>query len=70
MTAPVLWLDPEQGTLRTRSGVSDAVHATARGCFARLQVERVADAGHNLHHDQPETVARIIEHFLLSNERS
>lgn len=69
VTAPALWIEPEQSTLRTRSGVSDAVHAAARACFARLQVERVADAGHNLHHDQPEAVARIIERFLLSNER-
>jgi pimeloyl-ACP methyl ester carboxylesterase len=70
VTAPVLWLEPEQSTLRTRAGVSDAMHAAARACFARLQVECVADAGHNLHHDQPEAVARIIERFLLSNERS
>jgi hypothetical protein len=27
---------------------------------------QVADSGHNLHHDQPGEVARIIEAFLLS----
>lgn len=68
IVAPVLWIEPEQGALRRRLGVSDAAHDAARECFARLQVERVADAGHNLHHDQPAVVARIIERFLLSNE--
>ena len=28
-------------------------------------VERIADAGHNIHHDQPEALAKVIEPFLL-----
>lgn len=68
IVAPVLWIEPEQDALRRRLGVSDAAHEAARACFARLQVERVADAGHNLHHDQPAVVAGIIERFLMSNQ--
>ena len=30
----------------------------------RLQRATVADAGHMLHHDQPEALARLIEDFL------
>ncbi|CAB1368677.1 alpha/beta fold hydrolase [Denitratisoma oestradiolicum] len=33
-------------------------------CFARHRVETLADCGHNLHHDQPEQVAALIEGFL------
>ena len=28
-------------------------------------IERIADAGHNIHHDQPEALAKVIEPFLL-----
>ena len=28
-------------------------------------VERIVDAGHNIHHDQPEALAKVIEQFLL-----
>ena len=29
-----------------------------------VDVERIADAGHNIHHDQPQALAKVIEHFL------
>ena len=48
--------------------VSDAAHAEARACFRDFREVQVADCGHNLHHDQPDAVARIIESFLLSKE--
>lgn len=66
--APVLWVEPADSALRLRSGVSDEVHAEARACFRDLQVATVEDAGHNLHHDQPERVAGIIEAFLRSEQ--
>ena len=42
-------------------------HATAsrRAAHHVQRYEVVADAGHMLHHDQPEAVARLIEAFLL-----
>ncbi len=33
-------------------------------CIARLTRATVRDAGHMLHHDQPEAVARLIESFV------
>ena len=30
----------------------------------QVKLARVEDAGHMLHHDQPEAVARLIEDFL------
>jgi len=30
-----------------------------------VDVEQIADAGHNIHHDQPEALAKVIEQFLV-----
>lgn len=68
VTAPALWVEPDRPTLRHRLGVDDAVHAQARAAFRDLREVRVSDSGHNLHHDQPGEVARIIETFLGSKE--
>ena len=35
-----------------------------RGAFRDLRYVTIPDAGHMLHHDQPERVARVIEEFL------
>jgi pimeloyl-ACP methyl ester carboxylesterase len=67
VAASVLWLEPEETTLRRRLGVSDADYEASMSCFRHFRREVVEDAGHNLHHDQPEAVARIIEPFLLSD---
>ena len=65
--APVLVVEPGADHLRARIGVSDTDHAAALACFAALQLLTLADAGHNLHHDQPEQIAGIIEAFFLSD---
>jgi ferredoxin len=41
-------------------------YAERRAAFRSLRYETVQGAGHMLHHDQPEAVARLIEEFLLS----
>lgn len=66
--APVLWVEPADATLRRRLGIDDELHRATRSCFRDLQIATIEDAGHNLHHDQPEAVARILEDFLLSTE--
>ena len=33
-------------------------------CVRRLKIERVADAGHMLHHEAPRAIARLIEAFV------
>jgi pimeloyl-ACP methyl ester carboxylesterase len=68
VSAPALWIEPEAPTLRHRLGVDDEAHAEARAAFRDLREVRVPDSGHNLHHDQPGEVARIIETFLRSKE--
>lgn len=67
VVAPVLWVEPGDQALRHRIGVTDADYLSAISCFPSLRRELVADAGHNLHHDQPQSVAGIIEPFLMSD---
>jgi pimeloyl-ACP methyl ester carboxylesterase len=33
------------------------------GAYPDLQIEHVEEAGHNVHHDQPERLAALIEAF-------
>ena len=63
-TAPVLWVDAEHSETRTRMSLSEHELAERRAAFRDLRQVTVADAGHMLHHDQPEHVARLIEEFL------
>jgi pimeloyl-ACP methyl ester carboxylesterase len=41
-----------------------AQQAERRAAFPNLRHATVKEAGHMLHHDQPEAVARLIEEFL------
>jgi pimeloyl-ACP methyl ester carboxylesterase len=63
--APVLWVDAAESDTLKRLGLSQAQHAERRSAFANLRHVTVKDAGHMLHHDQPEAVAQLIEEFLL-----
>ena len=44
----------------------EAQYAERRAAFRDLRHVTVRDAGHMLHHDQPEQVARLMEEFLLA----
>ena len=68
ITAPVLWVEAEHTDMWRWMGPREKVRAEIDH---RMQVipdvtpARVADAGHMLHHDQPEAVARLIEEFIV-----
>jgi tRNA A37 threonylcarbamoyladenosine synthetase subunit TsaC/SUA5/YrdC len=62
-SAPVLWVDAAESDTLKRLGLSEAQHAERRNSFKNLKHVTVRDAGHMLHHDQPEEVARLIEDF-------
>lgn len=64
VSAPVLWVDAAQSDTLERMGLTKEDHERRRAAFRHLRYETVADAGHMLHHDQPEAVARLIEEFL------
>jgi pimeloyl-ACP methyl ester carboxylesterase len=63
-TAPVLWVEAAESKALERIGLNAAAHAGRRAAFRNLRQVTVAEAGHMLHHDQPQAVARLIEDFL------
>lgn len=67
IACPVHMLIADEGFVVERFGTdSDEFHERT-ACFAKLQVTRITDAGHNLQHDQPEQVAAALESFLSRN---
>ena len=66
VVAPVLWVDASASNALQRARLDEAAHAERRAQFRNLRHATVADAGHMLHHDQPQAVARLIEDFLKS----
>jgi len=60
--APVLWVEGEDSETPKRIGIDPAQR---RAEFKSLIFRKIPDAGHMLHHDQPEALAKVIEDFLL-----
>jgi pimeloyl-ACP methyl ester carboxylesterase len=67
IAAPVLWVAAAESNIGSwLAGGGDAGAELARR-FAHVphgRIARVPDAGHMLHHDQPEAVARLLEEFV------
>jgi pimeloyl-ACP methyl ester carboxylesterase len=65
ITAPVLWVwgDGEWMKKWFRTGEEDL--AERRAAYASLQEIQLTDAGHMMHHDQPEQLAQVLEDFFL-----
>jgi len=64
VTAPVLWVDAAESKALERVGLDAAQYAERRAAFRNLRYVTVSNAGHMLHHDQPERVARLLGEFL------
>jgi pimeloyl-ACP methyl ester carboxylesterase len=64
VSAPVLWVDAAESDTLKRMKMDPAQQAERRGAFRNLRHVTVENAGHMLHHDQPEAVAPLIEEFL------
>ena len=62
VSAPVLWVDGAESEALKRFNPEQ--HAERRSSFADVRHVTVPGAGHMLHHDQPEALARLIEDFL------
>lgn len=63
VSAPVMFLLGEHSELRSRLG-PDGSDARLREVFRDVRIETIAGAGHMLHHERPDEVARLIEEFL------
>jgi pimeloyl-ACP methyl ester carboxylesterase len=66
ITAPVLWVEGGQSGLIARISNNPQDYEERRAAIQDLSIERVDGAGHNVHHDQPEALAALIEKFCSS----
>ncbi|MFX6230404.1 alpha/beta hydrolase, partial [Acinetobacter baumannii] len=67
ITAPVLWIEAIDSDIWRFFGPASLKREEIDrriACIPKTQVEMIADAGHMLHHDQPERLAQLIEAFL------
>ena len=64
--ARVLWIDGAQSGLWARMAGDPMDFEARMGTYADLQIEHVDEAGHNVHHDQPERLAALIEAFATA----
>lgn len=64
VTAPVLWVEGAGTDTPRRLNLSSDDLEERRAAFRGLRFATVPDAGHMLHHDQPEAVARLVEAFF------
>src|SRR5262245_30431232 len=65
VTAPVLWVEGAESDTMTRLRIDRTEYEARKRDFSALTARTLADAGHMVHHDQPETLARAVEEFLL-----
>lgn len=69
ITAPVLWVEAANTDIWKWFGQTDSMRTEVDrriGFIPDVQVEIVPNAGHMLHHDQPEILATAIERFLAA----
>jgi pimeloyl-ACP methyl ester carboxylesterase len=64
VAAPVLWVEGAESGIPGALRVTPQALAARKACFRRLVERVIPDAGHMLHHDQPERLAAVIEDFL------
>jgi len=68
ITAPVLWVEADNTDIWRWMGEKSQARAEIerrRSFIPKVQMAIVENAGHMLHHDQPEQLARMIEEFLI-----
>jgi pimeloyl-ACP methyl ester carboxylesterase len=65
VAAPVLWVTGRESFLFRKFFAFDSEDYRRRiACLRDVREVMIEDCGHNLHHDQPVEVARLIEEFL------
>ncbi len=64
VTAPTLWIQGDDDWLASWLKEDTDTMAERTACFRDFRLETIMDAGHMLHHDQPQALASLIESFL------
>ena len=63
-TAAVLWIGARDSFVMKAFEGREEDFSARLACFRDLREVILEDSGHNMHHDQPATVARLIEEFF------
>ena len=66
VTAPTLWISSDAAWLESLLKETPQQFAERKACFTRLEEVSINDAGHMLHHDQPELLAQALAAFLFA----
>lgn len=69
ITAPVLWVEAEETDMWRWMGPKEQARAEIdrrMGHLKQVSAHMLPQAGHMLHHDQPEMLARLVEAFLAA----
>ncbi|MBT6274800.1 MAG: alpha/beta hydrolase [Chromatiales bacterium] len=65
ITAPLLWVEGEESRfINMMRGQPDGYEDRLSAFQSLVDIVRVEAAGHNVHHDQPEALAKAIEGFM------
>jgi pimeloyl-ACP methyl ester carboxylesterase len=67
ITAPTLLLDGGESGGAERLGLDEAEKSRRRSFLRNARRIEVPDAGHMLHHDRPDEVAKLVEAFLTGS---
>ena len=68
ITAPVLWVEAEHTNMWLWMGPKEEARVEIDrrlGHLANVTAKMMDNAGHMLHHDQPEQLAAMLEEFLV-----
>ena len=64
VSAPTLWVAGRQSAVMARFAEGSDDYRQRHDCFAQLRDALIDDCGHNLHHDQPQAIARLLDDFF------
>jgi pimeloyl-ACP methyl ester carboxylesterase len=64
VSARTLWVAARQSAVTARFADSPDDYRQRRDCFAGVEEVLIDDCGHNMHHDQPLAIARLLDDFL------
>lgn len=64
VAAPVLWVDGAESKTMERMRINPGDHEARKACFRTISAHTIQEAGHMLHHDQPEILAGLIAAHL------
>ncbi len=64
VSAPTLWVAGRQSVIMKRFAEHPDEYSERMACFAEVREVRIDECGHNLHHDQPQTIAGLLDDFF------